>query len=174
MTSDLRWQANTMFICKKEMAKLWLLRRMKVLKLDKNIILDYYLREVRVLVEQGVAIWNAGLTRGQINDLEKIQKAALKIILGEEYLSYTSACEQFDVIPLSERRLDLCKNYALKLYASDRSSDFFQHSTKDINTRGDQDPLLENICRTTRCYNAPHNYLTRLVNQNSDKLKQRK
>ena len=112
--------------------------------------------------------------KGQINDLEKIQKAALKVILGEEYFSYTSACEHFDLIPLSERRLDLCTNYALKLYASDRSSEFFQHATKDIPTRGDQDPLLENLCRTTRCYNAPHNYLTRLVNQNSDKLKQRK
>ena len=92
LTSDLRWQANTMFICKKAMAKLWLLRRIKVMKLNEHLILDYYLKEIRVLMEQGVAIWNSGLTKGQINDLEKVQKAALKVISGERYCSYTSAC----------------------------------------------------------------------------------
>ena len=53
---------------------------MKALKLEPDIIVDYYLNEIRVLAEQGVAIWNGGLTKNQIRDLEKIQKVALKII----------------------------------------------------------------------------------------------
>ena len=171
LTSDLRWHSNTWTIYTKAMSKMWLLRRMKVLKLDPHLIFDYYAKEIRVLAEQAVSIWNSGLTKGQIKELEKIQKVALKIILGDNYCSYSVACNLFDIKPLTERRLQLCTSYALKLYQSDRSSDFFTHSKKTINTRGEMQLLVENKCRTTRCYNAPHNYLARLVNLNQHKLK---
>ena len=62
------------------MSKLWLIRRMKVLKLDIQIILDYYTKEIRPLTEHGVIVWNSGLNAGQIKQLEKIQKLACLII----------------------------------------------------------------------------------------------
>ena len=49
------------------MARMWLLGRMKIITLDPKIILDYYINKIRVLAEPGVAIWNSGLTKGQIN-----------------------------------------------------------------------------------------------------------
>ena len=55
-----------------------------MLKLEPIIILDYYVKEIRVLGEQGVPIWNSGLTKGQVKDLEKIQKVALTIILAAQ------------------------------------------------------------------------------------------
>ena len=171
LTPDLRWQANTLSICTKAMSKMWLLRRMKVMGLQPNIIFDYYLKEVRVLAEQAVPIWNSGLTKAQISDIEKIQKVALKVILGDQFKTYDKACEFFDVDKLSVRRLELSTNFALKLFKSDRSAEFFTLTTKTVNTRGDHPLLVEDISRTTRCYYAPHNYLTRLINQNEDKLK---
>lgn len=42
LTNDLKWGANTAFICKKAYSKMWTLRRMKVLDLDPSIILDVY------------------------------------------------------------------------------------------------------------------------------------
>ena len=71
---------------------MWLLRRLKLVKLDSEFILDFYLKEIRPLAEQGVAIWNSGLTKSQSNDLEKIQKIAFKIILDDNYISYEVAC----------------------------------------------------------------------------------
>ena len=41
LSSDLRWQANTTTLCSRAMAKMWLLRRMKSLKLEPELILDY-------------------------------------------------------------------------------------------------------------------------------------
>ena len=117
---DLRWAANTKSIYDRAMSKMWLLRRMKALKLEPDIIVDYYLKEIRVLAEQGVAIWNGGLTKNQIRDLEKIQKVALKIILADGYNEYDRACAKFSINTLSERRLELCTNYAVKLFKSDR------------------------------------------------------
>ena len=70
ISSDLRWYSNTKAIYNKAMSKMWLIRRMKVLKLEPDLIFDYYVKEIRVLAEQGVVIWNSGLTRSQIIELE--------------------------------------------------------------------------------------------------------
>ena len=174
LTTDLRWQANTKSICIKTMSKMWLLRRMKVMKMEPELIFDYYLKEIRVLAEQSVPIWNSGLTKLQVNELEKIQKVALRIILGDDYLSYDAACTKFNIKTLSVRRLELCTNYAIKLYKSDTSCDFFNHMDHSINTRNERPLLVEQKCNTVRCYNAPHSYLTRLVNQNQARIKSSK
>ena len=75
------------------------------------------------MAEHGVAIWNLGLTKGQKNDLEKVQKVALKIILDENYTSNERACTLFNISPLEDRRRDLCTNFANKLYESSRSTE---------------------------------------------------
>ena len=98
--------------------------------------------------------------------LEKIQKVALKIILGEDYHSYEKARQKFNLKLLSERRLDLSTRFALKLYNSKYSSHFYNKSHCDVETRS-RTPLIEPLCNTKKCYQAPHNYLTRLVNQNA-------
>ena len=168
LTTDLRWSENTKSIYKKAMSKMWLLRRMKILHLEPKIILDYYLKEIRVLAEQGVVIWNSGLTKGQINELEKIQKVALKIILGNKYQSYKEACKLFDIKLLSERRLDLCTNFAIKLFKSDRCKQFF--TLPRINSRSGN-LVVERKVNTKRCYNAPHNYLARLITLYKHRMK---
>ena len=152
------------------MTKMWLLRRMKLLKLENEIIIDYYVKEVRPLTEQGVPIWNSSLTKKQIKDIEKIQKVALKIILGQQYQSYESACEIFGLKKLSIRRLELSTKFAIKLYKSNRCKEFFTPVTKNVNTRSDGPLLFEEKVNTRRCYQAPHNYLTRLINKNKDMI----
>ena len=101
-----------------------------MVKLDTEFILDFYLKEIRPLAEQGVAIWNSGLTKNQSNELEKIQKIAFKIILDDNYTSYDVACTLLNISPLVFRRSDLCTNLAIKLYKSPRSADFFTPTKK--------------------------------------------
>ena len=152
------------------MSKMWLLRRMKLLKLDNDLILDYYLKEIRPLAEQGVIVWNSGLTKAQVSDIEKIQKVALLIILGEDYSKYPVACQSFDISTLTTRRAQLCENFALKLYLGPRREQFFTTLQPNVDIRKITQLVKENTCRTTRCFNAPHNYIARLVNRNIDKL----
>ena len=70
-----------------------------------------------------------------------------------------------------QRRLQLCTNFAIKLYKSDISSEFFTHKQPRANSRTDQQLVVENFSRTKRSYNAPHNFLARLINQNISKIK---
>ena len=147
---------------------------MNISNFKSNFIYEYYdacftLKEIRDLAEQGVVIWNSGITKSEINDLVKIQKIALRIILGAQYKSYKSARNFFKIDPLSIRRSKLSTQFAIKLYKSDKSDRFFKHVNKAVKTRTDQPLVIENFCNTTKAYNAPHNYLTRLVNQNKSK-----
>ena len=171
LRTDLRWDSNTKAICTKALSKMWLLRRMKLLGLEPEFILEYYLKEIRALAEQGVPIWNSGLTNSQIRDIERIQKVALKIILAESYENYHNACLKFNLQTMSERRLKISTNFAVKLYKSDRSKQFFTHVKSKISQRHGNKLVVEKMSRTKRCYNAPHNYLSRLVNMNAAKIK---
>ena len=151
--------------------KMWLLRRLKKLNLDEDLVLDFYLKEIWPLAEHGVAIWNSGLTKGQVSDLEKIQKIALKIILNENYTSYDVACTLMNILPLEIRRTDLCTAFAKNLYKSPRCNEFFTPAEKLVNTRSEQQLLVkEKRSNTKRCQNAPHNYLAKLINQNKIKI----
>ena len=79
LNTSLKWNSNTQTIYLKAMSRMWLLRRLKMLKLEYQFIFEYYVKEIRPLAEHGVAIWNSGLTKVQINNLEKIQKVALRL-----------------------------------------------------------------------------------------------
>ena len=58
----------------------------------------------RSQLEQSSVVWHSSLTEQQKNDLERVQKSALKIILGPKYESYKKALETLDLEPLDQRR----------------------------------------------------------------------
>ena len=91
VSTDLKWHLNTHYIFKRAMSKMWLLRRLKRLDFEPQLICDYYIKEVRVLAEYCAVVWNSSLTQFEVRELETIQKIALKIILRSQYLNYEHA-----------------------------------------------------------------------------------
>ena len=133
--------------------------------------LDFYLKEIRPVSEHGVPVWNSSLTKNQSNEIEKILKVAFRIILGDNYNSYDAACTLLNVMPLRYRRTELCTSFAIKLYKSARSADFFLPTKLNLNLRNkNKNLVIEQKCNTKRLYNAPHNYLARLINDNTQKI----
>ena len=110
------------------------------------------------------------MTKAQARDIENTQKVALKIILDENYTSYEVAYTLLNISPLEYRRTEFSTNYAIKLFKSPKSSDYFEPAKKGIDTRSDQLLVKENLTNTRRCQNAPHNYLARLINQNKTRI----
>ena len=49
---------------------------------------EVYIKEIRSLLEQAVPIWHSGLTVIQENAIERVQKAALFVILDDNYINY--------------------------------------------------------------------------------------
>ena len=107
LSQDLRWERNTAYICEKARSKLWIIRRMANLGLDTHTLFDVYTKEVRSVLELAVPVWHSGLTRQQSRDIERVQKIAFRIILGEQYKTYQLACSQLSAQTLELRRLKL-------------------------------------------------------------------
>ena len=62
ISRDLKWGPNTEYITKKAMRRIGTLRRMKILGLDTEHILDTYTKEIRSVLELAVPAWHSGLT----------------------------------------------------------------------------------------------------------------
>ena len=61
----------TSFIFKKAASKLWLLRRLKKYNFDDETLVDFYTKEIRVLLEYAVPVWYIAITKKQSNSIEK-------------------------------------------------------------------------------------------------------
>ena len=164
LTSDLRWNSNTEFMCKKAFKNIWLLRRMKALKMDPFTILDYYFKEIRIHLELAVPVWHSGLTVRLSADIERVQRVALSIVLGETEFDYSRSCALLGLKPLYIRRQELCERFSRKTASPQcRHNDLFQIQTSGYDTRSNA--YREHFCHTTRFYNSALPFLTRTLNQ---------
>ena len=105
---NLTWDLNTAELVRKANARMELLR--KVASFGTGID-DLY---VRSLLEQSATVWHSSLTEENQNDLERVQKTALKVILGNKFKSYKNALSMLNIETLTERREQLCLSFALK------------------------------------------------------------
>ena len=112
LDQSLSWQKNTDYICQKAIQKLWIIRRLKKLKMNTRTLLDVYCKEVRSILEHAVPVWHSGLTRKQTDQIEKVQKTAFRILLDNNYTNYDTACTLLCLEPLEFRRIQLCLNFA--------------------------------------------------------------
>ena len=164
VSSDLRWEENTDHLCKKAYKNMWVLRRMKSLKMDIFTIMDYYMKEVRVHLELAVPVWHSGLTLKLSADIERVQRVAVSILLGRTDFDYGPSCALLGLKPLYVRIQELCERFARKTASPDcRHNDLFQIQNSGYNTRGEF--YREHFCRTNRFYKSALPYLTRTLNQ---------
>ena len=163
VSDDLRWQKNTDYICQKATQKLWTLRRLRKFNLDINKQLDVYVKEVRSLLEYAVPVWHSGLTKRQSGQIEKIQKTAFQIILGDDFTNYEVACTLLGVEPLEFRRIQLCINFSKKDIKKDNT--IFSRATTYANTRRTSNVVKETLCRTHRYEKSSLPFLSKLLNK---------
>ena len=94
--------------------------RMKILytasKFTKSVgdLKKIYIAFIRSKLEYACTVWHSSLTNENRSDIERIQKCAFKIILGNYYISYENALEKLNMKTLNERREILCLNFAKK------------------------------------------------------------
>ena len=164
LSDSLNWSAQVEYMLTRASKKIWLLRKMKILKLNTEILVDFYCKEIRAILEYGVAIWNSGLTQKMSGQIERIQKICINIILCDSIgrVSYEVGCTLLNLEPLVYRRHDLCVRFIQKASINPKHSDLFVRNIQ--NTRVRKPLYREFKCRTKRFYNSPLCYLTRLLN----------
>ena len=164
ISSDLSWSLNTDYMVDRCNAKMWVIRRLKKLGASDADLLDVYCKQIRSILEFAVPVWNHSITGENISQIERIQKTALHIILGERYRSYSNALKQSGLDKLSTRRRKLCLSFARKALKHKKFSQWFKINTKVTITRHKQPKFCPTYFRTERFKKSPISSLTELLN----------
>ena len=130
---------------------------------------DVYIKQVRSVLELAVPVWQPALTVHEVRQIERVQKCALSIVLGDKCTCYDEAREELGIDRLSDRRKQLCENFAKKAAKSGKFQNWFNEieiteNKSKMSTRSDRNkilPLYRSVpTRTSRYKKSPFPYIT--------------
>ena len=96
-----------------------------------NDMRDIYFSYIRSILEQSCNVWRTSLSQENEQDLERIQKAALKIIFKNNYLNYEHACNQLNISDLKTRRNTLFERFTRQNVNHPLMNEYFQENTNN-------------------------------------------
>ena len=126
-----------------------------------------YCKLIRCHLEFAAPVWQGAITRNERVDIERVQRCALRIILGDEYQCYENALKVVGLDDLEKRRVKLFLNFALKASRNDKHQHWFQRNSKTRNTRS-KTKFCSMFARHARFERSPVLYLTQLLNDYSE------
>ena len=153
-------------LSKRANIKLWMLRRLKKLGASKEILVDLYNKQIRSVLEYASPVWNPGLSKADVQDLERIQKAAFSIIFSNQ--NYQDTLKIHKQKSLEERRLHLSKKFADKAAKHAVFSSWFREKSVTISTRN-KSKYVEVPFRTMKMKNSPIPAMTSILNSKTNK-----
>ena len=109
ISSQLPWPHHVHYICTKASKRLYALRTLKRARTSSKDLVSVYCSFVRPIMEYACKVWHFVITKNLRDQLEQIQRRALKIIFPN--YSYQESLVTANLITLFERRESLC--YAL-------------------------------------------------------------
>ena len=106
---DLKWNTHITHIVSKASKRLYFPCLLKRFGVDRSSLLTVFTTCIRPVLEYGCQVWSYGITQYLSDEIERIQKRALKIIHPD--LSYRESLEATLLPSLSQRRHKLCQSY---------------------------------------------------------------
>ena len=123
ITSDLRWDQNTAHLVQKANSRMELLRKIASFGASKDDMKQIYFSFVRSQLEQSAVVWHSSLSEENKADLERVQKSAVKIILGGQYNGYRKSLEHLE-------REKLCLKFAKRCLRNEKTRKMFPANSK--------------------------------------------
>ena len=162
---DLSWKANTENLSKRAYKRMIIIKNLFPFNVPTVDLIEIYILYIRSILEQSAVVWHSSLTVGEQLDLERVQKVALRLILKDDYTSYSEALELTGLDSLKTRRKKLCLNFAKKCVKNEATSDIFPLNPSNVDTR---QPEMYNVvhARTDRLAKSAIPYMARLLNAN--------
>ena len=140
---------------------------------NKAHLIHLFKSQVRGILEYCSTVWHSSLTEADCGDIERVQKAALRLIMGDKYLGYEHALEHMNLDSLKERRVKMALSFAKKALKLENFSRFFPlNKAKHLMTKRNPDKYVINSANTERYKRSAVPFLQRLLNE--DYAKQRK
>ena len=83
-------------------------------------------------LEQSCVVWHSSLTEENKEDLERVQKAAVRLIFGKHYENYGDALDKLNLQTLEERREALSLKFAENCLKNPKVANMFPVKKKNI------------------------------------------
>ena len=146
------------------------MRKVSSFGLDKEELKNIYFLFVRSVLEQSATVWHSSLTQENKEDLERVQKSAIRIIMGEEFQGYQKSLDKLDIETLDARRETLCLNFALKTSKNPKMKKMFPLKDKlhDMQTRQPEKYVVQHA-NTERLKKSSIIYMQNLLNIHENK-----
>ena len=135
--NNLSWDLNTKELVRKANARMELLRKVSSFSPGIEDLKTIYIMYVRSILEHSATLWHSSLSKENRDDLERVQKTASRIILGERFRTYKQALQLLDLQTLDQRREQLCLTFAKRASKHPKFKHFFPLNQKShqMNTR---------------------------------------
>ena len=104
---DLKWRKNVQAMVTKASRRLYIMRVLNRAGIPSADLVNVYLALVRSVLEYACVTWASSLPCYLNNDLERVQKRALRILYPD--CSYSDALRLANITRLDARREELCK-----------------------------------------------------------------
>ena len=121
------------FFDKKNNMRMQLLRKAASFSAPIEDLKDIYVIFIRSILEQSCVVWHSSLTQSNINDLERVQKTAVKLILRNRYHNYEEGKKILGLESLEDRREHLSLLFAKNCLKNERTKNLFPEN-KNIHT----------------------------------------
>ena len=125
-----------------------------------------YILQIRSKLEQSAVVWYSSLTQKCKNKLERVQKSALRIILGDQFVSYKDALKVLNLQSLDERRESLCLGFAKKCLQEKKFKSMFpkKHQVHNMEKRTNEKFIIRRSF-TERHRKSAIPFMQRLLNK---------
>ena len=143
--------------------------RFKSLGGSTEQLVAVYTSRIRSILEFAAPVFHSGLTVNQSAKIEHIQKKALAIILAADYNDYEHALAVTNLQRLDSRRTEISLSFAQKCVKSSKHRSMFPLNPVLRPNMRNAKWYLEPYCTTSRYFNSPIPYLTRLLNGNLER-----
>ena len=121
-----------------------------------------YFSFVRSHLEKSATLWHSSLTEKNKNDLERVQKTAVKLILGNNNINYKNGLLKLDIDDLSTRRKKLCLDFAKKCTKHPKLRNMFPTTDKTIGRKSNKYKVQ--FANTERLKQSAIIYMQNLLN----------
>jgi hypothetical protein len=85
LRDDLSWKDNTGELTRKAYSRMIIIKKLIQFAVPLEELVEIYTLYIRSVAEQSAVVWHSSITKGEQRDIERIQKVALRVMLGEAY-----------------------------------------------------------------------------------------
>ena len=118
---------------------------------------------IRSKLEHSAVVWDSGITQEERDDLERIQKSAVKVISKDLYEDYEKTLEILNMKTLNQRRKEMCLKFAKNCLKNEKVRSIFPVNNQSKRTRNTEQYRV-NFAKTKRYANSTVPSLQRLLN----------